>query len=320
MFAIRKNPGGKSPCLFWFFLYWHHYLSYQKTMRNFWVVLLMVVVLIPNSNLDAQTVPPPFIDSAWLQPYKPFRIAGNLYYVGTYDLACYLITTEKGNILINTGLPESVPMIRANIESLGFNFLDTKILLTTQAHYDHMGGMAEIKKLTGAKMMVHEGDAPVASDGGNSDFLFGGKGAMYPPVPVDRILHDKDIIELGAMKIVARHHPGHTKGSTSFLIDAVDGSKVWKVLLVNMPTILSETRIFGMPSYPKVGKDYAYTLQSLKEIKFDLWVSSHASQFGLHEKRKEGDSYHPEVFCDLKGYREAVQELQEAYDKRVKEK
>jgi metallo-beta-lactamase class B len=270
--------------------------------------------------VTAQTIPAPFVDSAWIKPYQPFRVAGNVYYVGTYDLACYLITTPKGNILINTGLSESVPMIRKNIESLGFNFSDTKILLTTQAHFDHMGGMAEIKKLTGAKMMVNEGDAAVAADGGNSDFLFGGKGAMYPPVKVDRILHDKDVIELGNVKIVALHHPGHTKGSTSFLLDAVDQNRTWKVLIVNMPTILPQTRIFGMPSYPKVGKDYAYTLKSLKELQFDLWVSSHASQFSLHEKRKEGDPYKPEIFGNQQEYQAAVQELQAAYDKRMQEK
>jgi len=257
-------------------------------------------------------------DSLWSAPYEPFRVAGNLYYVGTYDLACYLIATPEGNILINTGLPESISIIQKNIESLGFNFADTKILLTTQAHYDHMGAMAEIKKLTNAKMMVQEGDVKVAEDGGNSDFLFGGKGAMYPPVKVDRVLHDKDVIELGKTKITILHHPGHTKGASSFLVDAKDENRTWKVLIVNMPSILDETRIFGMPSYPKVGKDYAYTLKALKEIQFDLWVSSHASQFGLHEKHKPGDAYNPTVFGNLKEYDDAVKSYQEAYDKRMK--
>jgi metallo-beta-lactamase class B len=285
--------------------------------KIYYCIIGLFAFFISTSSVNGQTVPAPFVDSAWVMPYQPFRIAGNFYYVGTYDLACYLITTPKGNVLINTGLGESVSMIRKNIETLGFSFLDTKILLTTQAHYDHMGGMAEIKKLTGAKMMVHEGDAPVVADGGNSDFLFGGKGAMFQPVDVDRVLRDKDVIEIGGTKIVALHHPGHTKGSTSFLFDAIDGSKTWKILIVNMPTILPQTRIFGMPAYPKVGKDYAYTLKSLKELHFDLWVSSHASQFGLHTKRKEGDPYNPEVFGNQKEYQESVQELQIAYDERM---
>jgi metallo-beta-lactamase class B len=114
-------------------------------------------------------------DPNWSKPYPPFQIAGNLYYVGTFDLACYLIVTPQGNILINTGLADSAPIIKANIEDLGFSFADIKILLTTQAHFDHMGAMAAIKKMTGAKMMIDAGDAGVMADGGRSDYALGGK-------------------------------------------------------------------------------------------------------------------------------------------------
>ncbi len=260
----------------------------------------------------------PYYDSSWSKPYEPFRIAGNLYYVGTYDLACYLITTPKGNVLINTGLAESVPLIRKNVEALGFKFSDVKILLTTQAHYDHVAGMAEIKKITGAKMMVHEGDAQVLADGGNSDFIFGGKGLTFAPIKADRLLHDGDTIQIGRTKLLVLHHPGHTKGSTSFLIDVKDEKRSWKVLIVNMPTILSQTRISGMPAYPNVGKDYQYTLESLKKLQFDLWVSSHASQFDLHDKHKPGDPYRPEVFGDRTAYEASVNGLQLEYNKRLK--
>src|SRR5580698_871145 len=105
----------------------------------------------------------------WRTPFPAHRVAGNVYYVGTYDLACFLITTPKGNILINTGAGGSAPMIQSSIESLGFKLKDTKILLTTQAHYDHVAAMAEMKRLTGAKLMATEGDAPVLEDGGKSD-------------------------------------------------------------------------------------------------------------------------------------------------------
>jgi len=254
----------------------------------------------------------------WTQPYKPFRIAGNLYYVGTYDLACYLITTSKGNMLINTGLAESVPMIRRNIEALGFRYGDIKVLLTTQAHFDHVAGMAEIKKNTGAKMMVQEGDAQVLTDGGKSDFLFGGSNT-FAPVSVDRILHDRDTISLGEIKMIALHHPGHTKGSTSFMLDVTDEKRSWRILIVNIPSILPQTRLSGMPSYPNVGKDYAYTLDTMKKIQFDLWVASHASQFRLHEKRKPGDGYRPEVFIDRPGYDASINTIQSEYDKRLKD-
>jgi len=260
----------------------------------------------------------PYYDSSWSKPYEPFRIAGNLYYVGTYDLACYLVATPEGHVLINSGLAESVPLIQKNVEALGFTFNDIKILLTTQGHYDHVAGLAEIKKLTNAKMMVHEGDAQVLADGGSSDFALGGKGQTFTPITADRLLHDGDTLQIGGTKIVVLHHPGHTKGASSFLVDVKDEKRSWNVLIANMPSILTQTRISGMPAYPNVGKDYQYTLASMKKLQFDLWVSSHAGQFSLHDKRKPGDPYRPEVFGDRKAYEASVNGLQLEYDKRVK--
>jgi metallo-beta-lactamase class B len=253
----------------------------------------------------------------WSAPYEPFRIAGNLYYVGTYDLASYLITTTKGNILINTGLAASATMIRANIETLGFKFADTKILLTTQAHFDHMGAMAAIKKMTGAKMMVDAGDSAVLTDGGSSDYALGGNGMSYQPVKIDRVLHDKDLIELGETKITMLHHPGHTKGSCSFLLDVKDDKRSYKVLIANMPTIVTDKSFSDLPAYPQVADDFAYTLAAMKNLQFDLWVASHASQFSLHKKRKPGDAYNPAVFMDRRGYDEELKDLQKQFDKKM---
>jgi metallo-beta-lactamase class B len=284
----------------------------SKVLRFILSLHLAAVIFTSSSQSLA---PLPFADSSWSKPYEPFRIAGNLYYVGTYDLACFLITTPEGHILINTGLRESVPMIRKSVEQLGFKFADIKTLLNTQGHYDHVAAFAEIKEITGAEVMVHKGDAQVLRDGGNSDFLFGGNGSMYPPVEVDRMLKDGDIIELGGTKIRLLHHPGHTKGASSFLIDVKDDTRTWKVLIANMPSILSQTRIFGMPTYPEVGDDYRYTLNVMKKIEFDLWVASHASQFGLHKKRKEGDPYRPEVFGDKAAYYTAIDGFISDYNK-----
>jgi len=287
----------------------------QNTFRNSLLVVLLLTFSLISSGQNSSQL---YYDSAWSKSYEPFRIAGNLYYVGTYDLACYLIATPKGNILINTGLAESVPMIQKNVESLGFKFSDIKILLNTQAHYDHAAGLAQIKQMTGATLMVQEGDVQVLSDGGSSDFVFGGNGKTFEPVKVDKVLHDGETIQLDDTKLVVLHHPGHTKGATSFLVDVKDEKRSWKVLIVNMPSILSQTRISGMPAYPNVGKDYLYTLESLKKLQFDLWVSSHASQFGLHDKRKPGDPYRPEIFADRPGYEASVNSLRLEYDRRVK--
>ncbi|WP_158800251.1 subclass B3 metallo-beta-lactamase [Pedobacter sp. L105] len=255
----------------------------------------------------------------WSREEEPFRIAGNLYYVGTYDLACYLITTPKGNILINTGLAGSAPMIRRHIEKLGFRFSDTKILLATHAHFDHVGALAEIKKQTGAKVMINEKDAPVLADGGNSDFIFGGKGSSFAPVKADRLLHEQDTVRFGGMQLIVLHHPGHTKGACSFLFDVKDGHRSYRVLIANMPSILDETKLAGMPTYPNVGKDYAYTLKAMKKLQFDIWLASHASQFNMHHKHKAGDPYHPEVFMDRAGYDTAINDLQKDYQKKLAE-
>jgi len=282
--------------------------------------LLFLSILASPSIINAQTrAPLPFTDSTWSQPYEPFRIAGNLYYVGTYDLACYLVTTPQGHILINSGLEDSAPMIRKSVESLGFKFSDIKILLTNQAHYDHVGGLAAIKQATGAKMMINEADAQVLADGGQSDFIFGGKGAMFAGVEADRLLHNNDMVELGGTKLQVFHHPGHTKGSTSFLVDVRDDSRTWKVLLVNIPSILDMTRISGMPSYPNVGKDYQYTIQSLKKIQFDIWVAGHASQFQLHDKHKPGDAYNPGAFRDQEGFLASINAIDVQYKNRLKD-
>lgn len=287
----------------------------KKTIR---IALLMISLMAGNFSFAQNIIHPPAQDS-WLKEQEPFRIVGNLYYVGTYDLACYLITTPQGNILINTGMAESVPMIRKHIETLGFKFNDIRILLATHAHFDHVSGMAEIKELTGAKMMINENDAPVLADGGNSDYVFGGKGSTFKPLTADRLLHNNDTVNFGGMQIVVLHHPGHTKGASSFLFNVKDEHRTYRVLIANMPTILDETKLSGMPGYPNVGKDYAYTLAAMKKLQFDIWLASHASQFNLHQKRKPGDAYHPEAFIDRAGYDSSIDDLQQAYLKKLKE-
>src|SRR6187401_2485803 len=169
--------------------------------------LLTAVLSLTTLFASTQEIKEPKTTAEWTAAYQPFRIAGNLYYVGTYDLGCYLITTSQGNILINTGLAASLDQIKSNIETLGFKFSDIKILLTTQAHYDHMGAMAAIKKATGAQLMVDEKDADVLATGGSSDYALGKYGITFKPVKPDRLLHDNDTIKLGNMQLVTLHHP-----------------------------------------------------------------------------------------------------------------
>ncbi len=256
----------------------------------------------------------------WSRPYKPFRIIGNLYYVGTYDLACYLIATPRGHILINTGLDGSMPMLSSNIQELGFRLSDVKVLLATHVHFDHVGAMAEIKKITGAKLMISRYDAQVLADGGFSDHIFGGKSAQFEPVKADRLLRPNDIISLGGTDVRVLHHPGHTKGANSFLVDVKDGGRWYRVLIANMPSILEEAEFPGMQGYEHIGDDYAYTFTSLKKLQFDIWLSSHASQFGLHSKHKPGDAHNPHAFNDRAGFDAAVNKLEKEYLKRSTKK
>ncbi len=265
----------------------------------------------------AQTVVEPSGNPDWSKDYQPFRIVGNLYYVGTYDLGCYLITTPSGNILINTGLAASASTIKSNIETLGFKFSDTKILLTTQAHFDHVGAMAAIKESTHAKMIADAGDTKVLADGGTSEYAFGNHQLSFKPVKVDRQLHDGDTVKLGATVVTMLHHAGHTRGSCSFVFNVKDGAKNYKVLIVNMPTIVVSKKFSEVTEYPGIAKDYAATFASLRQQQFDIWVASHASQFDLHAKHKPGDPYNPEAFIDQKGYDEEVAQLEEEYKKKI---
>lgn len=282
--------------------------------------LFLIVLLFANCLVWAQKVSEPSTNMhpEWSKPYPAFRIAGNLYYVGTSDLACYLIVTPKGNILINTGLASSGSAIKKSIETLGFKLANTKILLNTQAHFDHMGAMAAIKKLTKAKLMMDEGDVAMATEGGSSDYASKGDVEVYEPVKVDRVLHNGDTIKLGGMQLIMLHHPGHTKGSCSYLFVVKDKKRKYRVLIANMPTIITDENFSDISAYPNIAKDYAYTLNSMKHLTFDIWLASHASQFDLVNKHKPGSAYNPAAFMNKKKYDDEISDLQNDFDKQNK--
>ncbi len=282
-----------------------------------YIIILGLLMAVP---FTAQVVKEPKKLEEWSRPYEPFPIAGNLYYVGTYDLASYLIVTDKGNILINTGLADSLPIIKSNIQRLGFRYKDTKILLLTQAHFDHLGAMADIKRETGAKLYVDAADAEVLRTGGKTDYEMGKYGVTFKPVTPDYTLKDKGLIQLGNTKLTMLHHPGHTKGSCSFIFETKDNKRSYKVLIANMPTIIIDKKFSELAAYPNIEKDYQYTLQAMKKLDFDIWVASHASQFDLHEKRKPNDPYNPGAFMNKKEYFDQLDELEKDYLEKKSEK
>lgn len=284
-------------------------------MKKIILVFLVIISFVSN----AQTVTEPKNNPAeWSKPYEPFRIAGNLYYVGTYDLASYLIVTDKGNILINTGLAGSLPIIKNNIKKLGFKYKDIKILTLTQAHFDHMGAMAEIKKETGAKLYVDEKDAEELKSGGKSDYELGKYGVTFKPLQPDYLLKNNNKIKLGNTTLTLLHHPGHTKGSCSFVFETKDKNQTYKVLIANLPSIIIDRKFAEVKDYQDIQKDYAYTFEAMKKIDFDLWVASHASQFDLHTKRKTGDAYNPKLFADKEIYFQKLGKLEADYLEKIK--
>jgi metallo-beta-lactamase class B len=250
----------------------------------------------------------------WTQPFPPFKLIGNVYWVGTYDLSTYLITTDAGHILINTGFAETVPLIKSGVEALGFDFDDVEILLATHAHFDHVAGLAELKRSTGARMMMTEADAVLLEDGGKSDFRFGDDPQTnFEPVEVDRRLKDQDTITLGGVTLTAHHHPGHTKGATSFTLTVREAGRDYRVVIANMGSINPGVTVSGMPKYPTIGDDYARTFAAQRALPVDVFLASHASQFSLHAKYKPGDAYDPDRFVDPEGYRAAVERLEGIY-------
>lgn len=250
----------------------------------------------------------------WTRAFPPFRIIGNVYWVGSYDLATYLITTPQGNILINTGVGDTAKQIKASVEQLGFKITDTKILTATHGHFDHVAGMAELKRMTGARVLISEPDKELLETGGKADFRFGDTpGARFDPVRVDGTFKDSDTISLGGTTLTAHLHPGHTKGATSFTLNVVEGQKTYRVVIANMGSINPGVTVSGMPKYPGIADDYARTFKAQKDMAIDIWLASHASQFKLHEKYKPGDVFNPDRFVDPQGFKAEVERLEQIY-------
>ena len=282
--------------------------------RN-WVGLGMLLLI---GQLHAQS------KQNWTIPIDPFRIAGNLYYVGSKDLASYLIVTPQGNILINSSLKASVPLIRASIEKLGFQFTDTRILLISHAHSDHDAGSAEVKRLTGARYMVMDGDVPVVESGGEKDFAYGAATATaaasrYPAAKVDRVLHDGDEVRLGDAILVAHKTAGHTRGCTTWTLRESDGGRILNVVIVGSWNVNPGFRLVDQPgqpaSYPGIAQDYQHTFAVLKNLPCDVFLGAHGEYFDMLAKLKKLQAGATQnVWIDPQGYQAAVAERKAAFE------
>lgn len=255
----------------------------------------------------------------WTEPFQPFRIAGNLYYVGSKGLASYLVVTPAGNILINSSLEASVPLIQASVEKLGFHFADTKILLISHAHWDHDAGSAAIKKLTGAQYMVMDADVDVVESGGVTDFQYGKTpGNQYPPVKVDRTLHDGEEVTLGGTTLVAHKTPGHTKGCTTWTMKVTGGGKTYNVVIVGSPNVNAGYKLVNNPVYPQIAQDYETMFQVLKTLPCDIFLGAHGEYFGMLEKYARLNAGGTNPFVDPAGYRKFVAGRERAFREELK--
>jgi len=268
-----------------------------------------VALAVSAGSISAQTAGKEF-----LTPFPAHHVIGNVYFVGSKELGIYLITAPQGHILVNAGLAESVPSIGESVEKLGFKFGDVKILLISHAHFDHAGGAARIKELTGARYMVMDADVQVVESGGKEDFFFGKRPELlYPPAKVDRVLRDGDTVTLGDAALTAHLTAGHTKGCTTWTMRAQDGGKSYDVVIVGSPNVNKGYKLVNNAAYAQIASDYDKGFQVLRALHCDVFLGAHGSYYDMEAKytrMKEG-AVNP--FVDPDGYKDFVNEREQAF-------
>lgn len=241
------------------------------------------------------------------QPVAPFHIIGDIYYVGASDIASYLIVTPRGDILLDGGFVETAPQIEANIRTLGFKLADVKILLNSHEHLDHAGGLAELKRLTGAQLVAMAEEVPTLESG-----------AAFPAVSPDRIIHDGDTVKLGDLVLSAHLTPGHTRGCTTWTMVTKDAGKSYNVVFVGSATVLPNYKLIDRPgapaTYPGIEADYEKTFRVLKSLPCDVFLGAHGSFYSLADKRKVMLTNPPQnPFIDPWGYRAYITRAEAAF-------
>lgn len=290
-------------------------------MRRFWEhcvqATLLVVLALLAVPLVARAQSDPAM-RAMNQPVPPFHLIGNIYYVGASDVTSFLIVTRAGDILLDGGFVQTAPQIEANIRKLGFKLSDVKILLNSHAHFDHAGGLAELKRRTGARFAAMEGDAALLGRGGRGDFYFGDR-STFPPIKVDRVLHDGDTVTLGGVTLTAHLTAGHTRGCTTWTMVTKDRGKQLHVVFVGSTSVLSGYRLVAKESYPGIAADYERSFRVLRSLPCDVFLGAHGQFFNLTAKR-EALAHSPErnPFIDPAGYRAYVDNAERAFQEALR--
>jgi len=248
----------------------------------------------------------------WTTPIAPFHVIDNIYYVGTEGIAVYIIRTSQGLILMDTAMPESTGLIKDSIAQLGFKVADIKYILNSHAHLDHTGGFAEMKKDTGAQLIVGERDKPLVEGGyypgdeKNADL-------MFPPVKVDRAVKEGDKVTLGDTTLIAHATPGHSPGCTSWEMTVKDAGQDRTVLFFCSGTV-ALNRIVGNPTYPGIVEDYRATFAKVKAMKVDVLLGPHPESYGMEAKLKQVKDGAPNPFVNPGENATYVAQMEKGYE------
>ncbi len=245
----------------------------------------------------------------WNRPFAPFSIIGNVYYVGTEGLSAFLITGPRGHVLIDGGLPESAPIIAANIKALGFSLRDVKYLLINHTHFDHAGGLAELKRLTGAQLV---GTTQQRADLASGKTLGRPQLASFPPVRIDRYVKDGDRLVLGPVMLTAIHSPGHTRGGVSWAITTAGK----RVMFATSLTVAGQNLIDDA-AYPQAAADFRGTFVRLKRERADIFVNFHPDFFNLAEKRAAQRRGKADAFVDPAELRRQIDIAETAFQQEL---
>jgi metallo-beta-lactamase class B len=267
--------------------------------------LSFAAIIAAASTLHAQG------DPSWRAPFEPVKIVGNVYYVGTRGLSSFLIVTPAGGIIIDSGEAESVPFIRASVEKLGFHLSDVRLLLAGHAHFDHVGGLAALQRLTRAQVVAMDADREALASGVDRSAL---GAAGWEPATIDRVIKDGDTVTLGGTALTAHLTPGHTQGCTTWTMEANENGRRYQVAFVCSVTVNEGVKLVGNKRVPDIASDYARTFRVLKDLKPDVFVAEHGSVFDLEGKAARvasGSSANP--FVDPDGYRRFVDRSEQAY-------
>jgi metallo-beta-lactamase class B len=283
---------------------------------------LSALLAIAGSAALAQTVDRIDCQSCaqWNAPQAPFKVVGNTYYVGTQGLSALLITSDKGHILLDGGLPQSAPLIAANIETLGFKLADVKYILNSHAHWDHAGGIPALRRASGAAVVASEHGAKVLRDGviGDDDPQHEHENTRFTPLAKVRTVKDGDVLRLGALAVTAHLTPGHTPGSTTWSWNACEGERCYRFVYADSLTAVSADgfRYSGGAGKPDLRASFRATIHKVRKLSCDVIVSTHPGFTDTLEKLARRTAEH-NPFIDPQGCRTYADNAARAFEARL---